>query len=114
MRYSLFITLLFAMAVPACLGDGPDPEEMQEVIKRGVKIEVDQFVSDQEKKCRDEAIETAVQKVDSLVRAGYLISRVDPVEKPPKPPKPGQPQVRTLPDSINMGLLREDSVKQEQ
>jgi len=82
--------------------------DQQEIIDRGVEIKIEEYVKRQNDRCWERAVATAVAKVDSMVRAGALESRIDPVVKPPRPNKPGKPVIKQLPDSLNHGKLRND------
>jgi hypothetical protein len=83
-------------------------EDQQAIIDEGVEIKIKEFILRQEKKCWDRAVGEAVIRVDSMVRAGAIESRLDPVAKPDRPNKPTMPPLKQLPDSLNHGILRND------
>ncbi len=88
-------------------GQGFD-DDQQEIINRGVEIKIEEYTKRQEKRCRERAVEEAVTRVDSMVRAGALESRIDPVVKPPRPGKPGKPAIKQLPDSLSHSKMLND------
>lgn len=105
-----FFGILFAAVLyTSCLSNEQNAAQREKVIAKGVEIELEEFRKRHDRDCRSKIVDLAVTQVDSLVRAGYLIPRVDPVDKPPKPPKPGKPVLKTLPDSLSMQMLRDSN-----
>ncbi len=76
-------------------------EDQQKIIDEGVEIKIEEFIKRQNSRCWEKAVTTAISRVDSMVRAGALESRIDPVEKPPRPNKPDKPAIKLLPDSLS-------------
>ena len=103
--------MLLLGLLSSCADLEMDEEEKAAIIEQGVKIQVAEFRKKHDRECMDEALETARRRVDSLVREGALIPRVDPVDKPPKPDRPEKPLLKSLPDSINHGLIRDSTGK---
>ncbi|RLD22152.1 MAG: hypothetical protein DRI69_02065 [Bacteroidetes bacterium] len=83
-------------------------EDQKEIIDRGVEIKIEEYIKRQDKRCWDRALEEAVSLVDSMVRAGAMGSRIDPVVKPPRPYKPGKPEIKQLPDSLDHSKVLKD------
>ncbi len=81
-------------------------EDQQAIIDEGVVIKVTDYIQRQEKKCWDRAVEAAVIRVDSMVRAGAMESRIDPVLKPDRPNRPSRPPLKQLPDSLSHSILK--------
>ena len=102
----LIIAGMVVFTLTSCLETERDKEQTRMIIERGVAIQLQEFRQRHENDCREEAIEDAISHVDSLVREGLLIPRIDPVDKPPKPVKPEKPELKVLPDSLTMDLIR--------
>jgi len=102
----LILYTITALLFTSCLRTERDKAQQQMIIERGVAIQVDEYKQRHERLCRKDAIEDAIAHVDSLVRDGLLLPRIDPVDKPPKPAKPEKPETKVLPDSLSMGLIR--------
>ena len=83
-------------------------EEQQEIIDRGVEIKIEDFIKRQQTRCWERALSTAVTRVDSMVRAGALEMRIDPVIKPPRPDRPSKPAIKQLPDSMSHSKMLND------
>ena len=83
-------------------------EDQKDIIDRGVEIKIEEYIERQKNRCWERAVEDAVTQVDSMVRAGALESRVDPVVKPPRPGKPGKPAIKQLPDSLSHSKMLKD------
>ena len=103
--FSILILGLFA----SCADLEMDEKEKAEIIEQGVKIQIAEFHKKHDRECIETAVTIATKRVDSLVREGELIPRVDPVVKPPKPDRPDRPVLKYLPDSINHGLIRDST-----
>lgn len=78
----------------------------EEIIARGVQIKIDDFRNRQIRICRDKAVQAAVVRVDSLIRARARFEAVEPKIKPPKPQRPQKPEVKVIPDSLDHDSLR--------
>ena len=83
-------------------------QDRQDIIDEGVRIKIEDYVIRQETGCWERAVTEAVALVDSMVRAGALTSRVDPIDKPPRPGKPGKPVIKQLPDSLGHSKMLND------
>jgi len=75
-------------------------DAQQAIIDQGVEIKIEEYIKRQETRCFERAVIDAVSRVDSMVRAGALEERIDPVVKPPRPDKPDMPTIKQLPDSL--------------
>ncbi|MDX1476525.1 MAG: hypothetical protein R3301_02425 [Saprospiraceae bacterium] len=78
----------------------------EEIVEQGVAIKVEDFRARQLRICKDRALDMAIARVDSLIRARAREEAVTPIQKPPKPQKPAFPEVRVLPDSVRLDSLR--------
>lgn len=83
-------------------------DDRQEIIDRGVEIKIEEYIKRQETRCMERALTEAVALVDSMVRAGAVEMRIDPVIKPPRPGKPDKPVLKTLPDSLGHSKVLKD------
>lgn len=78
----------------------------EEIIARGVQIKVEDFRAKQQRICRENAVDAAVVKADSLIRARARYEAVEPKVKPPKPNRPEKPEVKIIPDSLDHDSLK--------
>lgn len=99
-RYILIIGLL-AIGLFTGFQASPGEEDSRErIIERGIQIKVEEFRTRQMAECRNRAIELAVVRVDSIIRAMARHHMIDPVQKPPRSTKPEKPEIKQLPDTL--------------
>lgn len=107
-----FSTLaLITLAFCACEED-QSSELKQQLIAEKVEERVQRLMDNKRIRCREELLENANQRVDSILIARAKANK-DTIAKPPKPFKPDQPDAFLLEDTFAIVPLLKDTLLQD-
>ncbi|MEM8525758.1 MAG: hypothetical protein AAGG68_14040 [Bacteroidota bacterium] len=104
---SFIIISILTIIFGACKEDR-SAELKQQLIAEKVEERVQRLMNNKRIRCREELMENANQRVDSILIARARANK-DTIVKPPKPLKPDQPDAFLLEDTFAINPLLKDS-----
>ena len=108
---SFSVLALLILIFSACEED-QSVELKQQLIAEKVEERIQRLMNNKRIRCREELMENANQKVDSILIARAKANK-DTIAKPPKPFKPDQPDAFLLEDTFAINPLLKDSTLQD-
>ena len=92
--YTILIAIMIMLA--AC----KQRVTQEELIEAAIEIRLSQWREEQLQACKEKALISAEEYVDSLLVAISLESKLDTIPKPGKPSRPAKPPFKPKPDSV--------------